>query len=181
MKKRNITVVLCALLIVQAIPFTQASAATESKAQALSTVETVAQYTNKDLQSSNFETLSKGSSKSLTLSEKRQAVVKEAKKYLGKPYKYGASGPNAFDCSGLTSYVYKKALGINITRTTSTQVNQGIAVSKKDLQPGDLVFPHSGHVQIYIGNGQVIHAPHTGDVVKIAKLGTVWKARRIIH
>lgn len=181
MKKRNITVALCALLIVQALPFTQASAATVSKAPVVATVESAIQFTSKDLQGGNFEALSKGSTKSLTIAEKREAIVKEAKKYLGKPYKYGEDGPNSFDCSGLTSYVYKKALGIDITRTTSTQVKQGVAVDKDDLKPGDLVFPHSGHVQIYIGNGQVIHAPHTGDVVKIAKLGEVWKARRIIR
>lgn len=111
----------------------------------------------------------------------RNAVVNEAMKHLEKPYVYGAAGPNSFDCSGLTSYVYKTALGINIGRTTYDQVDSGISVSTSDLKPGDLIFSHSNHVQIYIGNGKVIHAPHTGDVVRIANLGTVWKARRIIY
>jgi cell wall-associated NlpC family hydrolase len=170
MKKTNITVILCTLLIVQALPLTKVSAATMES-------PTVATVENQDLVVTNSGSLIK----SLTLSQKRQAIVTEAKKHLGKPYVYGAAGPNSFDCSGLTSYVYRQALGINITRTTGTQVTQGIAVSAKNLLPGDLVFPHSGHVEIYIGNGKVIHAPQTGDVVKIANLGSVWKARRIIY
>lgn len=112
---------------------------------------------------------------------KRESVVNEAKKYLGVPYVWGGTSPSGFDCSGLVQYVYKHALGIDISRTTSTQVNAGIGVSASDLKPGDLVFPHSGHVQMYIGNGKVIHAPQTGDVVKISNLGKVWKARRIIY
>lgn len=111
----------------------------------------------------------------------QQKIVNETLKHLGKTYVWGATGPNTFDCSGFTQYVYRQALGIDITRTTYTQVNQGIEVSANALQPGDLIFPHAGHVQIYIGNGQVIHAPQTGDVVKIAPIGNVWHARRIIY
>jgi cell wall-associated NlpC family hydrolase len=107
-------------------------------------------------------------------------VVAEAKKHLGKPYVYGATGPDSFDCSGFTQYVYKQAVGIDITRTTYTQVNQGVAVSTSQLQPGDLVFTSADHVQIYIGNGQVIHSPQPGDVVKISPLTTVWQARRVL-
>ena len=118
------------------------------------------------------------SAKALTNSQ-GQSIVSEAKKHLGKDYVYGASGPNTFDCSGLVQYVYKQALGISLPRTTYDQANVGVEVSTSELQPGDLVFPSSGHVQIYIGNGQVIHAPHTGDVVRISSLGTVWHARRI--
>ena len=115
------------------------------------------------------------------LDQKRQAVVNEAKKYLNIPYVWGGTTPAGFDCSGLTQYVYNHALGIDITRTTYTQVEQGIPVSVSDLKPGDLIFPNAHHVQLYIGNGQVLHAPHTGDVVRIADLGSVWKARRIIY
>lgn len=111
----------------------------------------------------------------------QQKVVNEAMRHLGKAYVYGATGPDTFDCSGFTQYVYRQALGIDITRTTYTQVNQGVEVSRSNLKPGDLIFPHAGHVQLYIGNGQVIHAPHTGDVVRIAPLGDVWHARRIIN
>lgn len=109
-----------------------------------------------------------------------QAVVECAKKYLGVPYVWGGTTPSGFDCSGLVQYVYKEAAGINLSRTTYDQVNEGRAVSADQLQPGDLVFPHEGHVQIYVGNGQIIHAPHTGDVVRIAPIGKVWRARRIL-
>ncbi|MDO4912602.1 MAG: C40 family peptidase [Lactobacillus sp.] len=90
------------------------------------------------------------------------AVVTLLRAQLGKKYVWGATGPNSFDCSGLTSYVYSKAAGINITRTTYTQVNQGKRVSMSNLEPGDLLFWGSAsapyHVGIYIGGGQYIHA-----------------------
>ena len=109
------------------------------------------------------------------------AVISEAYKHLGKPYVWGAKGPSSFDCSGFTSYVYRTALGIEIGGTTYTQINSGIEVSYADLRPGDLVFPHSGHVGIYIGGGQMVHAPHTGDVVKVAPVYKFWRARRIVY
>lgn len=109
------------------------------------------------------------------------AIINEAYKHLGKAYVYGASGPSNFDCSGLTSYIYRNVAGIEIGRTTYDQINAGIEVSYSELQPGDLVFPHSGHVGIYIGNGQMIHAPQTGDVVKVSSVYKFWRARRIIY
>lgn len=124
---------------------------------------------------------SQNANRGTTATGSAAAIVDEAYKHLGKTYVYGASGPNTFDCSGLTSYVYSAVTGIYIGRTTFEQVNAGVEVSASDLQPGDLVFPNSGHVQIYIGNGMVIHAPHTGDVVRVAPLGTVWAARRILN
>lgn len=108
------------------------------------------------------------------------AVINEAYNHLGKWYQYGATGPNTFDCSGLTSYVYRKAAGINIGRSTYDQINAGREVSYSELQPGDLVFPHSGHVGIYIGNGQMIHAPQTGKQIQVAPVYKFWRARRII-
>lgn len=110
-----------------------------------------------------------------------QAVINELYKHLGKKYVYGASGPNTFDCSGLTSYVYRVAAGINIGRTTYDQLNVGRPVSQSELQPGDLVFPHSSHVGIYIGGGMMIHAPQTGDVVKVAPVYRFMTARRVIN
>lgn len=109
-----------------------------------------------------------------------QAILDEANKHLGKPYLYGGTGPNSFDCSGFTQYVYKKALNIDIGRATYNQINSGIEVSYNDLQPGDLVFPHSGHVGIYIGDGKMIHSPQTGDVIKVSSITQFWRARRII-
>jgi cell wall-associated NlpC family hydrolase len=105
------------------------------------------------------------------------AIVNEAFKYLGTPYVWGGTTPSGFDCSGFTQYVYR-ACGKSIGRDTYAQASGGTEISASQLQPGDLVFPHSGHVEIYIGNGQVIHAPHTGDVVRVKPLGNVWKAVR---
>ena len=107
------------------------------------------------------------------------AVLNEAYKHLGKAYVYGATGADTFDCSGFTQYVYKHATGIDISRTTYSQINVGTPVSQSDLQPGDLVFPHAGHVGIYVGNGQMIHAPQTGDVVKVSPVYKFYAARRI--
>lgn len=114
-------------------------------------------------------------------------VLAEAKKHLGKAYVWGATGPNTFDCSGFTQYVYKKC-GVSLTRTTYTQVKGiGTYVAPGNEKPGDLVFfgslksPH--HVGIYVGNGIFIHAPQTGDVVKYTKLiymSDYTQARRII-
>ncbi|WP_344894502.1 C40 family peptidase [Actinomadura meridiana] len=88
----------------------------------------------------------------------------------GKPYQYGAEGPGSYDCSGLTMKAWAAA-GVNITRTTNSQYAATKRVNKSDLQPGDLVFFSSlGHVGLYIGNGQMIHAPRTGKNVEIVNI-----------
>ncbi len=98
-------------------------------------------------------------------------VVKVAYAQLGKPYRYAAAGPDAFDCSGLVMYCYAQ-VGIRLPHSSYMQARCGVPVSYSELQPGDLVFFHGyGHVGLYIGNGQYIHAPRTGDVVRIADLG----------
>jgi cell wall-associated NlpC family hydrolase len=90
---------------------------------------------------------------------------------LGKPYVWGATGPNSYDCSGLTQAAWKAA-GVSIPRTTGEQVNFGTRITQDELRPGDLIFFYSdaSHVGMYIGNGEMIHAPHTGTVVKIAPM-----------
>ena len=108
-------------------------------------------------------------------------ILNEAYKHIGKWYTYGASGPDTFDCSGFTSYVYRHAVGIEIGRTTYSQINAGREVSYSELQPGDLVFPHAGHVGIYVGNGQMIHAPQTGKQIQVAPVYKFWRARRILN
>ena len=94
--------------------------------------------------------------------EKREAVVDLAKKQVGKRYVYGATGPSAFDCSGLAQYVYKKAAKKTLPRTTYGQVTKGKKVSLSHLKKGDLLFWGSAsapyHVGIYVGNGQYVHA-----------------------
>ena len=109
-----------------------------------------------------------------------QDIVNCAKKYLGVPYVFGGTTTKGFDCSGLVQHVYKE-FGHVLSRTTSQQINNGWEVGRNELLPGDLVFPSSGHVTIYIGDNQVIHAPRPGQVVKIEKLWAFWRARRIIH
>ncbi len=103
-------------------------------------------------------------------------VVKIAKKYLGVPYVYGGSSPKGFDCSGLVQYCYKQ-IGISLSRVACDQYNDGLHIAKSALMPGDLVFFGSSaasihHVGIYCGDGQFIHAPQTGDVVKISYLSS---------
>lgn len=96
-------------------------------------------------------------------------IVNYARQFKGVPYVWGGTSPSGFDCSGLTSYVYRNAAGISLPRTSKTQANVGTYIgSKGSLQPGDLVFFGSPthHVGIYTGNGNYIHAPQTGDVVK---------------
>jgi len=90
---------------------------------------------------------------------------------LGLPYVWGATGPSGYDCSGLTQAAWRAA-GASLPRTTYTQINAGTRVTRSQLRPGDLVFFYSGisHVGIYIGNGQMIHAPHTGAPVRIAPI-----------
>lgn len=109
-------------------------------------------------------------------------VVSFAEQFLGVPYVYGGTTPAGFDCSGFMQYVYAH-FGVRLPRTSEEQIGAGRSVSVSDLQPGDLVFFHdAGHVGMYIGGGQYIHAPHTGDVVKISSLGSrsdICGARRV--
>ncbi|MFD8389715.1 NlpC/P60 family protein [Streptomyces sp. NPDC059680] len=109
---------------------------------------------------------------SVTASNARAAAaVDYAYAKLGSPYVWGAAGPNSFDCSGLVQAAYRSA-GISLPRTTYAQINAGRRVSRSELQPGDLVFFYSGisHVGIYVGNGQIIHAPNPSAPVRLAPL-----------
>ena len=123
--------------------------------------------------------------------EKINNVLKVAREQLGKPYVYGATGPDSFDCSGLTSYVFKNGAGITLPRTSKDQSTAGRYVSKSELQPGDLIFFNTSgsgisHVGIYIGNNEMIHAPSSGKNVEVTKItSNYWAskyvtARRII-
>ena len=98
---------------------------------------------------------------------------------VGSPYVWGATGPNAFDCSGLVQWAYGSA-GVHLHRTTSQMIHDGVGVSRSNIQPGDLVFPHgAGHVQMYIGHGQVVEAPHAGASVRVRSLGSAAMIRRV--
>jgi len=99
------------------------------------------------------------------------AAVAYAYEKLGSPYVWGATGPDAFDCSGLAQAAYRSA-GISLPRTTYAQIDAGRRVSRSELLPGDLVFFYSGisHVGIYVGNGQMIHAPNPTAPVRLAPI-----------
>lgn len=108
-------------------------------------------------------------------------MVAEAKDQLGKPYVFGTAGPSSFDCSGLTLFA-AKSVGIELPHKASMQATMGRAISRDHLKPGDLVYfkgpgeSEVSHIGMYVGNGQFIHAPGTGDVVKISDLDSGWAA-----
>jgi cell wall-associated NlpC family hydrolase len=108
---------------------------------------------------------------------KAQTAVAMAKKQIGDPYRWGASGPGAFDCSGLVLYAWRKA-GVKLPRITSSQYRAvRKKVSWKHLKPGDLMFFYGlGHVGMYVGHGKMVHAPHSGTRVRIDKLSGYRKA-----
>jgi cell wall-associated NlpC family hydrolase len=99
------------------------------------------------------------------------AAISEARAQLGKPYAWGGSGPDSFDCSGLTAWAWRAA-GVSLPHNAAAQQGIGTPVGRSDLQPGDLVFFGSPayHVGLYVGDGMMIHAPTTGDVVKMTSL-----------
>lgn len=100
-------------------------------------------------------------------------VVGVAYAQLGKPYVWGGSGPNVFDCSGLVQYCYRNGAGISLPHSSYAQARCGARVSASQLQPGDIVgFRGWGHVGLYVGGGQYIHAPSSGDVVRVANLSS---------
>ena len=114
---------------------------------------------------------------------KGQALIDEAAKYLGTPYVWGGTTPNGFDCSGFMQYVCAKN-GISINRVADDQMRNGTAVSKNQLEPGDLVFFGSGgyasHVGMYVGDGMMIHSPSTGKSIMYSDITTGYYNSRYI-
>ncbi len=144
---------------------------TTTSATALTDAEMSATVTAAAAQTSSRQ------SKAARQQQLARKAVEVAKKQLGDPYRWGASGPGAFDCSGLVQYAWRKA-GVDIPRTTWSQrsgVKKKVAWSK--LKPGDLIFTSGGgHVGMYVGKGKMIHSPHTGAVVRIDKLDAYRKS-----
>ena len=110
-------------------------------------------------------------------------LLQQAAKYIGTRYVYGGSSPSGFDCSGLVQYSLKQ-LGVSIGRSSAAQYSSGVAVSRANLQPGDLVFFSKGggisHVAIYAGNGQVLHAPRAGKRVSYQSLSSLCTTSRYV-
>jgi cell wall-associated NlpC family hydrolase len=104
----------------------------------------------------------------------RTAAMQKALGKIGAKYRYGASGPNAFDCSGLVNWAFRSS-GKSLPRTSKAMSRVGTPVSRSALQPGDLVFFYRGpsHVGIYIGNGKIVHASNPSHPVKVADMGSM--------
>lgn len=121
-----------------------------------------------------------------TMTTNQTKVVNKAIEQLGKPYAWGASGPNSFDCGRLVKYVYKQAVNMELSMGTTTQEKYGTEVSLNSLLPGDLLFygdrGNTYHVGIYIGNGQMIHAPKPGETVTTVNIQYFYPsfARRLL-
>ncbi|MGW0187906.1 NlpC/P60 family protein [Streptomyces sp. NPDC003362] len=135
----------------------------------------LAQEEERASRDSSRQALTPEAAVSASASGRAGAAYSAAQTKLGSPYVYGATGPSSFDCSGLTSWAYAQA-GVAIPRTSEQQANYGTRIySQSDLQVGDLVFFFNDlhHVGLYAGNGQIIHAPRTGTVVRYESFDTI--------
>jgi cell wall-associated NlpC family hydrolase len=110
---------------------------------------------------------------------KVEVIIQFALAQQGDPYVWAKAGPNAYDCSGLVLRAYSQ-VGINLPHYTGTMINKGSKVSRANLQRGDIIFPTSGHVGIYLGNGQMIHASSGKGKVVVAPMYSFYAARRLV-
>ncbi len=169
--------------------YISASLLSDKKQEVTSRSSTTPRQNNNTNTNKPAETQSTTNQANQAISKKGATVVQTASNYIGSSYVYGASGPNSFDCSGFTSYVYRQH-GISLNRTAAGQYSNGTAVARNNLQPGDLVmFGKSGinHVGIYIGGGNIVHAANRQRGVTIDTINSGYYnnnyvgARRVIQ
>lgn len=169
--------------------YISASLLSDKKQEVTSRSSTTPRQNNNTNTNKPAETQNTTNQTNQATSKKGATVVQTASNYIGSSYVYGASGPNSFDCSGFTSYVYRQH-GINLNRTAAGQYSNGTAVARSNLQPGDLVmFGKSGinHVGIYIGGGNIVHAANRQRGVTIDTINSGYYnnnyvgARRVIQ
>ncbi|MBB4949941.1 cell wall-associated NlpC family hydrolase [Kitasatospora gansuensis] len=154
--------------------------AAEAKAAAESATKAAAATPKADDRASRSETRTDLSG--LPAGSYAATVIAAAEAQIGKPYGWGATGPNSFDCSGLMVWAFDKA-GISLPRTSQSQMGAGqnIGTNIADAKPGDLIiYSGGGHVGLYVGNGQIVHAPHTGALVR-HESATVMSITRIVR
>lgn len=120
------------------------------------------------------------------ISEVREAIVVNALAQVGKPYRYGGTGPDAFDCSGLVQYVYAQS-GVRLPRTTGGQFRSGHAIDPDQARTGDLLFyrfedkkPEPSHVVVYLGDGEAVHAPVSGGAVRATRVDIPAFEKRLV-
>ncbi|WP_460538916.1 C40 family peptidase [Glycomyces halotolerans] len=146
----------------------EAAAEAEAQAEAEAAAEAAAAEAAASEPASNSDSGSSSDTVASYSSDAATAAVEFARAQLGEPYVYGAAGPDSWDCSGLVQGAYAVS-GISLTHYTVAIWNETTPIDRSDLRPGDLVFYAGlGHMAIYIGGGEVIHAPKPGDVVKTA-------------
>ncbi|MGI5159708.1 C40 family peptidase [Microbispora sp. CA-102843] len=144
---------------------------TATKTATATSASTAARKAAAKKQRTKKHTAKRKVSRAVLQAAKARRAVKVAEKQIGDPYRYGATGPGAFDCSGLVQYAWRKA-GVRLPRTTwSIRSAVRKKVSWGHFEPGDLIFTSGGgHVGMYVGHGKMIHAPHSGTRVRIDKL-----------
>ena len=153
------------------------------KVEVTSRSSTSLEESNKENVEQPVETVTK--SETVASNPNGEAIIAYARKFQGYRYVYGTNGPNTFDCSGFVQYVYKH-FGYSLSRSSSTQANDGVAVSKSNLQPGDvLIFRDTsnsriGHVGLYIGGGEFIHASNSKTGVIISSLSSASYQKRYV-